>query len=246
MKEKDILIQKYHSNSLSVEESGKLEEMIEKGEVSLEEIEEFSGVLSLFEINEQLEPSVRMDERFFETLQKASETPVKIDIWSNISSIFLKWALPMVLIVITFFVGQEIGKDNSSLAEAQITLNFSTQLLATENVNDKINLVSNTKITEDTDQKVIEALLFALNSDESTNVRLACVNTLYDYSYLPEVRTGLINAISNQTSPLVLSNLAEAINASGKKISPDDFKSRIKTEMPKPLRNLVEESMTNI
>lgn len=245
MATKEALLKKYAEGTISTVESAELEEMVSTGIVQLEELSDFQNLSEALAIADDIEPGSEMDSRFYAMLQ----SNVKRESTSFLSKLFstpVKWAFASLLLVLTFIVGQQFGTDNQQLSSVNLTTDFPSELLATESVNKKISLVANTTINEETDQKVIDALLFALNNDESNNVRLACINTLYDYAYLPEVRAGLINAISSQNSPLVLSNLAEAINASGNRLSPDEFKSRIKKEMPPPLRNLVEQNITNI
>lgn len=184
------------------------------------------------------EATSRMDHNFYSMLEKKkkparAQTPI---FW------FLRIAIPIGLLVLAFYLGVEY----SSEGQMEKGQDFASQLLTSENVNDKINLVSNTKIEEDTDQKVIDALLFSLSNDESVNVRLACINTLYDYAYLPSVRTGLIQAVSNQQSPIVLANLAQAINASGKKLSKEEFMDLINKDLPPPIKSTIDASLITI
>jgi hypothetical protein len=183
-------------------------------------------------------PSPKMDQKFYEMIA-SKRKPVNTSrpfVW------FLRLALPIGLLVLTFYLGSQYA----SPAVPSSDQSFAAQLLTSENVNDKISLVSNTKLAEDTDKKVIDALLFSLSNDESVNVRLACINTLYDYAYLPIVRTGLIQAISSQQSPIVLTNLAQAINASGKKLSKEAFMELINKDLPRPIKKTIDASLITI
>ena len=185
------------------------------------------------------EPSVKMDERFFDMLKKHQKPAKKAWIpflW------FLRIALPVGLLVLTFY----LGKQQASTPENIDIKDFASELLTSENVGDKISLVSNKQLRDNTDKKVIDALLFSLSNDESVNVRLACINTLYDYAYLPSVRTGLIQAVSNQSSPIVLANLAEAINASGKQLLKEEFMALINKDLPPPIKRTIDASLIQI
>ncbi len=184
------------------------------------------------------DPSEQMDHKFYEMLE-SNRKPVKTSkpfIW------FLRLAFPIGLLVLTFYLGRQYAPE-SIVNEPQ---DFASQLLTTDDVNDKISLVSNKKLAADTDKKVIDALLFSLSNDESVNVRLACINTLYDYAYLPSVRTGLIHAISSQQSPIILANLAQAINASGKKLSKEEFMDMINKDLPPPIKKTIDASLITI
>ena len=55
-----------------------------------------------------------------------------------------------------------------------------------------------------------------------------------------------MNAIGNQDSPVVLTNLAEAIEASGKKIDKEDFHSRINQDLPAPVKKSLEVVLTHL
>ena len=212
-------------NKLNKDQEAELNEWINTGEIDKFLVDK--------------EPTERMDAKFYQMLEE--NRPSEKKQWSF--TWLYKIALPMLLLVLTFYVGQQFG---SSELEKIDQKDFATQLLSTENVGDKISLVSNTKIEENSDQKVIEALMFSLSNDESVNVRLACINTLYDYAYLPKVRTGLIQAISNQQSPVVLANLAEAINASGKKLSKEEFMELINKDLPPPIKKSINDSLIKI
>jgi anti-sigma factor RsiW len=51
--------------------------------------------------------------------------------------------------------------------------------------------------------EIIQALIETLNDDPNVNVRLAAVDALYLFYDHPEVKKGLIESLSGQTSPLV-------------------------------------------
>ncbi len=183
------------------------------------------------------DPSEQMDLKFYKMLER-SRKPARVQrsfLW------FLRLALPLAALVVTFYMGTQYNRDSKP-----DEMDFASELLSAEDVSDKINLVSNTTITEETDQQIIDALLFTLSHDESVNVRLICINTLYDYAYLPRVRAGLILAISQQDSPLVLTNLAQAINASGKKLGKGEFMDLIKKDLPRPIKKTIDASLVKI
>jgi len=53
------------------------------------------------------------------------------------------------------------------------------------------------------DSQVLQSLLYALNNDESVNVRLSTVDALEKYASDPQVRRALIDSVPQQESPLV-------------------------------------------
>ncbi len=53
------------------------------------------------------------------------------------------------------------------------------------------------------DDKLLEQLFFVLNHDSNINVRLAAVDALYLFHRHPQVKSGLIDALQHQDSPLM-------------------------------------------
>ena len=53
------------------------------------------------------------------------------------------------------------------------------------------------------DNQVLQSLLYALNNDETVNVRLATVDALEKYAADPTVRRALVDSVARQESPLV-------------------------------------------
>jgi hypothetical protein len=74
------------------------------------------------------------------------------------------------------------------------------------------------------DDKIIVSLLTTLENDDNDNVRLLALETLIKYAGKPEVREGLIHAISMQSSPMVQIRLAEIMVSLQEKRSVPEFK----------------------
>ena len=243
MDEKKLLLQKFSEGSLSVTEQFKLEELIAIGEVSMEELDIYDQVVAYFEPTEESAYSQASDVRFYAMLE--SQKSKSRSIWN-----FSQWLTPPVRValgvfsvIVVFIAGMSFGADQGSDSLDSTQGDLASAILTTNNVTDRIHLVSSTELANEADEKIIKALLYTINTDESTNVRLACIDVLIQYSYLPVVREGLINAISYQTSPLVLTNLAEAINASGKSLEKVEFKEKINKDLPPPVKLSLEENL---
>jgi len=76
-------------------------------------------------------------------------------------------------------------------------------LLTQSSPSARLSGVSLTSQIKNPNAKTVEALLSTLDSDPNVNVRLAAVDALYLFSSYPQVREGLIQSLSRQTSPLV-------------------------------------------
>lgn len=234
--EKKILLEKYHIGSCSPEEITQIENLIESGEIQMEELEDHQQIASILESSMEVDEIVNVN--FKKALNKSKINPP----WKLILSLAI---LCSAFLVFSFFNQNSVGSENNNKPET-MPLNFANELQQSTSSNEKIRMVSSENLNIDADSKIIDALLFALNNDKSTNVRLACVQTLSGYGHLENVRTGLINAIVNQKSAIVLNNIAEALNANGNQISKGEFEDRINKNLPQPLMKSIEENFIKI
>lgn len=97
------------------------------------------------------------------------------------------------------------------------------------------------------DDMVINALFTTLNNDNNVNVRLAAIETLFRYSNRPEVRKGLIEAIPNQDSPLILVTLSKAMVIMQEKDSIEKLKQLLNNEeLDKTAKEQIRESILKL
>ncbi|MGD2294521.1 MAG: HEAT repeat domain-containing protein, partial [Candidatus Aminicenantes bacterium] len=81
---------------------------------------------------------------------------------------------------------------------------------------------------------LLEALLDTLNSDSNVNVRLAAVDALYLFYDNPTVRAGVIQALSEQTSPLVQVALIDLMVTMRERRAVNSLKKLIQSETLNP------------
>jgi len=105
-----------------------------------------------------------------------------------------------------------------------------------------VNMVSQ---LEKADDRIIESLLNALNTDDNDNVRLLSLEALLKYSGNPAVRDGLISSIKNQSSPMIQLRLAEVMVAlKERKAAPELRKILTNTGMNYTVRTRINEAVT--
>ena len=240
---KQILVQKFKDNQLTPAEVESMERAIAAGEIEMSEIEndKFTEMLNL---PMKMEISPGMDARFYSMLenQKQKQQGKRVSL-----KILLRIAASLLLMLLAFGGGIYFaGSERQDPTTISMNDDLATSLLSTNTISDKIHLIASADLNDGSDLKIINALLFTLNHDESANVRLACIESLVDYAFLPDVREGLIQAIRNQSSPAVLSNLAEAIRLSGSGLSSDDFKEMINKELPPPILDALKNDLLKI
>jgi len=88
---------------------------------------------------------------------------------------------------------------------------------------ERIKAVKLMSTMEVADDKIIESLLSTLVADNNDNVRLVALDALILYTDRPEVREGMIHAISKQSSPMVQLRMAEIMVALQEKRSVPEF-----------------------
>ncbi len=133
------------------------------------------------------------------------------------SSGWQRWALAaaagVVLLISGFAAGRLTvpgsGEDSHQrIAALERTLASTQQLMVLsmmqqQSSSDRLQAIALTAQHGQTDSKVLEALLLALRSDPNVDVRLASLNALAAHGAQPMVRTGLVEALQPQQSPLV-------------------------------------------
>lgn len=120
-------------------------------------------------------------------------------------------------------------------------------LLEQPSATDRLKAVNLTDELASPDKQVIKALLATLNNDENVNVRLAAIEALFRYSNLPEVRKGLIDAIPNQDSPMVLLTLSKAMVLLQEKDSVEKLKQAVNSnQLEENAKNKISENIQKI
>lgn len=67
------------------------------------------------------------------------------------------------------------------------------------------------------DDKILDALIYTLNSDPNNNVRLAASEALFKYSTSNKVRDAFISSLTNQNDPMIKIKLIDMLVALGEK-----------------------------
>lgn len=243
MKSKDALIALYHASQLKNDEQAQLEDMIASGEITLEELSLNKEVLDQLADAEDLADTQNMDDRFFTFLEKESQQNESPKILPFFAAHYQTAVAAVILTLFAFWGGLSVGSWDSKEQPEDTHQAFLQTMLNTEDVSERIHVISTHQLEEKLDKKVLDALLFSLNNDESSNVRLACIEVLRKYSREDPVRESLIRAISQQHSTLVLIEIAEAISQSGEKISTQEFFTYVREDMHPVLQASLKEAL---
>jgi hypothetical protein len=186
-------------------------------------------------------PSGKMDERFRMMLEEEKKRDLiggsvseykKRPLYQHFSNPFWQIAAGIALFLMGWFGATWVGTgspDKQQLATLNgevVKLRETLVLAMIEQTSpvERIKAVNMMNQMEGADEKIIQSLLTTLENDENDNVRLIALDALIKYSTLPEVREGLIKAISRQFSPMVQLRLAEIMVSLQEKRSVPEFK----------------------
>lgn len=249
------LVRKYKEGKASEEDLQILEKYIETGEVELEALGDIYRLYQDLDGLETPAPSEKMTGSFYAFLATTSKTKKARSQWFTnlwISAPGVRWAYTFGLLAVGIAIGwffSPNGQDHTEIhllsAEVkEMKEMMMLSLLEKESTSDRLKAVSLSSELPGASQKVTEALLQTLNSDENVNVRLAALEALLPYSSDPSVRTGLIASIARQESPLVQISLAETMVALQEKNSVDPLKKLLeREETPAEVKEKIEESI---
>jgi anti-sigma factor RsiW len=189
------------------------------------ELESLEAVWEQLEILPDVEPRPEMRARF-QAMLKASEegmgatggslrqgrrTMPSLRDWLRPALAF-QFSLATALLFIGGMVGRYVVPTEKSNKEELSQLReeihgmrqlVAVSLLRQDSASERLEGVSWSNRLRQPDEKVLDALIGALNHDTSVDVRLAAVDALYRFSDRPVVRQELVQSVLRQSSPLV-------------------------------------------
>jgi HEAT repeats len=248
------LVNKYNAMLADPAELKEIEQLIEKGIIDIEDLNELHAIEERVFSMESAAPSLSLDDKFYDMLQK-EKRPTNSFSWRK----FFAWpdlaprlAFASVTLILGLVAGyylrpqeskdQEIASVGEELRDLKELMMLS--LLEKESVTDRLKAVSLTEDMDQASQKVTSALLQTLNNDNNVNVRLAALDALRGYSGESKVREELIRSIANQDSPLVQIALAELMAQLQAKSSVTELEKILKNEnTPTDVKRKIEESL---
>ncbi len=111
---------------------------------------------------------------------------------------------------------------------------WAVSLLEQESPSARLRGVSISSRMEEPDGRLIDALFDTLNNDQNINVRLSAVDALYIFHNNPEVKSGLIDSLARQDSPLVQMELVDLLVSFRERRAADALKALIQDEKIDP------------
>lgn len=227
-----------------------LENLIAEGRLDLGDFEDLQKFSDQINQDFLVEPSPGATQKFYKMLgaeQAKWDRKNRWKKWFFALPVPLQWAMPLIILGIGFAIGWWSSTSpvlSHGITSAEIPAEkLMITLLNEGSTSERLKAVGMTRDMNKVSSKVSNMLLYTLNHDENANVRIASIEALVPYADNPSVRKGLIESIRNQTSPLVILSLTEALHAIGESNTLQNFPSLFNDELPPEARKELESSM---
>lgn len=246
------LVHQYLHHELNIAEMEEVEKYIASGKLSLSDFEDLEKINQQLDFVAEAETSPELDRQFYTMLGAEKEKLHRKD-WIKNFFISLptpvQWALPVVLLLLGMAIGgmwntgDQIESANIVHEDAEVI----NSLISDPSTSIRLAAVNKTADMENEEDKdIISILLFTLNNDKSSNVRIASIDALLRYGDQAEVREGLVDAIRHQDSPLVLQNIAEALKILGEDLPIEKYRELINKNLPPVIVKDLEANINSI
>ncbi|MEO9513055.1 MAG: HEAT repeat domain-containing protein [Flavobacteriaceae bacterium] len=249
----------YMTGAMSWEDSEEFKGFLDRNIEYQTQFDELVDTWKMITELEIPESSAKMDDTFFNMLNKEVQKTTKKGGWSlfleGLAGIFKPQLTYGVLLlglglVIGYYMNSSANTNTIEVtASNEETDNVRQKLILTlleqPSANQRLQGVSEANKVGDVDEMVVKALLQTLNNDSNVNVRLAAIESLTNYVNDPLVRQGLVQSIPNQESPILQITLANLMVALQEKASIEPFKQLLKekqldTTVKKKIENSIE------
>ena len=219
------------------------------------EIEDLSAVWTKLGVLPEQQPGEGMRSRFYSMLESEKRDLKKeeerksfrikvqnmfADLWPKqpalqaaVSFLFLAAGLTVGLLLRPGAApSAEIAQLRQELQTMRQT--WAVSLLEQESPSERLRGVSISARMEKPDERLLNALFDTLNNDPNINVRLSAVDALYLFHDNPQVKSGLIDSLSRQDSPLVQMELVDLLVSFRERRAADALKTLIQDEKIDP------------
>ncbi len=230
----ELMMMDYISGRMDPEQVTAFNQLMTEHPEYSQELVELEHMMALFAQHDSAdipEPSELMDENFYAMLH--DEVAKENSTLSHFGSVLKGWfQLPQLrrmaygfsFMIIGVFIGHYLHLLNGQSAleasrlaikDQQIKALTVLSLLDMPSANKRLLAVNLAGMSEQPNDSIMEALLVTLRKDNNVNVRLEALEVLAQHTELESVRSGLVQAINFQDSPMVqmaLANLMLQLN----------------------------------
>ncbi len=221
----------YIDKNLPEHEMQEVEKHLDQCENCRDAVIETGKLFQSIEKNEDENPSPTLKDNFYQMLEqeKAAQNTETRPQTGKTKHLFnrssLAIAAQIVLLLGLGFLGgyfaNNSGGNEAQIAALQQQVNQLSQNLHYTSLNkptasQRIKAINSIQTTNSLpNEKMIDALINTMNTDDNVNVRLTAIYALSDYSNSPKVKDALIESLEKQTDPILqitLINMVAGLN----------------------------------
>lgn len=209
----DEIIIAYYESELSQEGIDELFRAKQENHAVSDLFDDYGAVYRGLKYREHSQPSGAAKQRFDDFLAQESsmDQPSKV-----ISLSWMKYAVAASMIILVSLIGYNSfiggGTDEVPMSEACLDMQ---RMMENDSPSERIKAITvgYTEQNQNVDNYMLDILLNVLETDKSSNVRLAAVETLSDYTHIDRVRSALITALQDESDAAVKIGIVQAISA---------------------------------
>jgi hypothetical protein len=252
----DDLLLRYNAGTATPAEEQQLEGLLERGAVSLGDLETLHPWQEALDQLPAPTPSLNLDDTFYQMLADEKRKQRPATSWTfTWAWLWPRLGFTAAVLVVGMAAGYflrtppagPVPSDQLAALSHEVTTLRETMmltLLQKESAAERLKAVSLTQDMDQASQKVTQALLQTLNTDSNVNVRLAALDALRNYAVQPTVREALIHSITLQDSPLVQVALAELMQSIQAKSSVKELQKLLDSDKtPGDVKKKIEETI---
>ncbi len=215
------LLEKYYAGETSLEEEMTLKNALK----SIDQLpEELKADAELFAMMDALSTDSTNQDIHLEK-KKPKIIPIIHERKPNNISWTMRIAAGFSLLVVGVFTGLLIGNQGSNsidVAALRQDMSEMKQIMALsqlrkESASERIMATYEIKKMDNTNDEILDALIYTFNNDDNTNVKNAAADALYKFGNHEKVRKAFINGLTTQTDPLLQIKLIDMLVGLGEK-----------------------------
>ncbi|HEX9650509.1 MAG TPA: HEAT repeat domain-containing protein [Cyclobacteriaceae bacterium] len=215
----DLLIEHSEGN-LTGELREYVERYIENNTDARKEFGELKKLNRVMNQSREFEPDATLHTEFDKMLQEemklaASKSAKRGKVISMPMIWTMRVAAGLAILILGYFLGTQFSTDKDELASLREEMEATRQLvmmaLQNQSPSQRIMGVNYVEDMKQPDDQIMDVLIETLNEDENVNVRLAALNALTKLSSSEKVKLALIESLGEQTEPIVLISLIDAL-----------------------------------
>ncbi|MBD3414912.1 MAG: hypothetical protein GF421_10835 [Candidatus Aminicenantes bacterium] len=243
----------YLTGEISKKEKERIQTHVRQCKDCREELESLTEIWTKLGVLKEKQPSPQLRTRFYSMLEdyKQSETKKakkeKIHLLSWLKNLWprrpaFQFALSLGILVLGLVIGNlwtVIPRQNAITTALVDEVRGMRQALAVslidqESASERLQGINMSYSMADPDEELLDKLLSTLKSDPSVSVRLAAVDALYLFHNHPKVKQGLIDSLSQQSSPMIQAALIDLMVSIRERRAVDALKSLLDSEDVNP------------